>query len=117
MSEIAIVRIRGSIGVPTVIVDTMKMLNANRKNSVTIVKTSPSLIGMLKKVEGFVTYGTISEDTKKALVDKFGERKIYNLSPPLKGFGRKGIKVAYKRGGALGDRGDAINDLIVRMIQ
>jgi large subunit ribosomal protein L30 len=38
------------------------------------------------------------------------------MSPPRKGFERKGIKISYSIGGALGDRKEKINELIVRMI-
>ncbi|MEW6070654.1 MAG: 50S ribosomal protein L30 [Candidatus Thermoplasmatota archaeon] len=48
---------------------------------------------------------------------KFSEipiRPIFRLNPPRKGYG--GVKRAYKVGGALGDRGKDINDLISRMV-
>jgi len=40
----------------------------------------------------------------------------FRLRPPSKGFERKGIKKPYTEGGALGYRGDAINELLKRMI-
>ena len=43
-------------------------------------------------------------------------KKYFRLNPPRKGFGRKGIKHPYQSGGALGYRGEAINDLIKRMV-
>ena len=43
-------------------------------------------------------------------------KKFFRLSPPRKGFGRKGIKFAFTKGGALGYRGIKINDLIKRML-
>ncbi|UCD04272.1 MAG: 50S ribosomal protein L30 [Candidatus Woesearchaeota archaeon] len=53
---------------------------------------------------------------KKELNDIPGLKKFFRLHPPLKGFERAGIKKAYSVGGALGYRGDKINDLIQRMI-
>ena len=43
-------------------------------------------------------------------------KKYFRLNAPRKGFGRKGIKHTFKEGGALGYRGQAINDLIKRMV-
>ena len=75
-------------------------------------------MGMIKKVQHFVTFGPVSEETI-AIVEKHkkASRKFAQLQPPLKGFERKGIKHSYNVGGALGDRGDNINDLIKRMAQ
>ena len=123
--EIAIIRVRGVTGVNKSIQDTMLMLNLHRKNYCTIVPANPSMIGMIRKVKDFVTYGEIDAETKKMLINKRSERDpkdakklkpFFRLSPPKKGFGRKGIKVAFSVGGALGNRGEKINDLIKRMI-
>jgi large subunit ribosomal protein L30 len=50
------------------------------------------------------------------LRDVSGLKPVFRLNPPLKGFERKGIKKPYSVGGALGNRGDKINELIGRMI-
>lgn len=55
-------------------------------------------------------------DFKKELKDIPGLKQFFRLSPPQKGFERKGIKVPYSLGGALGYRKEKINDLIKRMI-
>jgi len=39
---------------------------------------------------------------------------VFRLNPPKKGY--KSIKKSYKEGGALGYRGEKINNLIQRMI-
>ena len=103
------------------------MLNLFRKNSCIIKDKTPSILGMVKKVENYVTWGEIEEETLKVLrekhlqktKDKEGnlvEKKFFRLNPPKKGFGRKGIKVGYSKKGALGYRGPDINDLIRRMV-
>jgi len=51
MNRIAVVRIRGSIGVKKDIKDTMKMLRLNNKNHCVIINNSPNMIGMLRKVK------------------------------------------------------------------
>ena len=43
-----------------------------------------------------------------------GAKLVFRLHPPLKGY--EGNKRSYKNGGALGYRGEAINDLIARML-
>jgi len=53
---------------------------------------------------------------KKNLKDVPGLKLYFRLKPPVKGFERKGIKVPYSMGGALGYRKDNINNLIIRML-
>jgi large subunit ribosomal protein L30 len=45
-----------------------------------------------------------------------GLKPVFRLKPPTKGFDRAGIKKPYSVGGALGYRGDKINELLVRML-
>jgi large subunit ribosomal protein L30 len=114
--KIAVVRIRGSSKVKSEIEDTLKMLRLYRQNYCVIISATPSIIGMVKRVISFVTYGEVTDETIALLKEKKGEKQFYRLQPPKKGFGRKGIKIPFKSGGALGYRGEKINDLIKRMI-
>ncbi len=43
-------------------------------------------------------------------------KKVFRLSPPSKGHGKKGIRAIFSQGGSLGDRKEKINDLLVKMI-
>ena len=113
---IAAIRIRGPVRVEGKINDTISMLKLSRKNSLVLLPDTPSITGMITKVQSFITFGEINEETKKLLREKKGEKKVYHLHPPRKGFGRKGIKTVYKAGGALGNRGKDINNLIQRML-
>jgi 50S ribosomal protein L30P, archaeal len=60
------------------------------------------------------------EEMAKALLTDYKIRDIeemkpvFRLHPPIKGY--EGNKRSYRNGGALGYRGDAINDLIARML-
>ena len=45
-----------------------------------------------------------------------GIKPYFRLAPPIKGFERKGIKMPFAKGGVLGQRGDAIKDLIAKML-
>ncbi|MCD6512356.1 MAG: uL30 family ribosomal protein [Thermoplasmata archaeon] len=129
-----VVRIRGTINASQEVRDTLKMLNLRRINSCTIIPETPSYKGMLQKVKEYVTWGEASDETIKKLLErnkvenvdeamerlKAGEklRNITNpcirLPPPRKGY--KSIKKPYTLGGSAGYRGEAINELIGRMI-
>ncbi|MBR9698893.1 50S ribosomal protein L30 [Candidatus Woesearchaeota archaeon] len=139
--KIAVVRVRGMINIRKEIRDTLAMLRLYNKNYCTVIEDTPQNKGMLKKAKDFVTYGPISEEVFKEIVEKRGEeytgrdktkkidysrryfesdgkkyKKYFRLHPPKKGFGRKGIKVPFSKSGALGDRKEKINDLLKRMI-
>ena len=139
--KLAIVLVRGVVGVTQSVKDTLSLLKLNRKNHCVVIDNNPVNLGMIKKVKDFITWGEIDEDTFKELVEKRGaefqarltDRKekysyksleingkkykpYFRLNPPKKGFGRKGIKVAFKVGGGLGYRAEKINDLIKRML-
>jgi len=64
-------------------------------------------------------FGTVAE-MAKALIggyrmkDMEGAKPVFRLHPPVKGY--EGIKRSYRNGGALGYRGEAINNLIARML-
>lgn len=51
---------------------------------------------------------------KKIKLKEFGINPVFRLHPPAKGY--EGIKRPFKLGGALGDRGEKINELLERMI-
>ncbi len=53
---------------------------------------------------------------KKELKDIPGIKLYFRLTPPIKGFERKGTKIPFSLGGSLGYRKEKINDLIKRMI-
>ncbi|MEE9525238.1 MAG: uL30 family ribosomal protein [Candidatus Woesearchaeota archaeon] len=116
--KIAIVRIRGSVKLKKEVKDTLNMLKLYKQNSCVIVNASPSMLGMIKKVQSYITWGEVDEETASLLKEKRQEKdkKYFRLHPPRKGFERKGIKIPFKQGGALGPRGTKINDLIKRMI-
>jgi large subunit ribosomal protein L30 len=65
-------------------------------------------------------FKTIAEMAKAMLESGYrmkdveGAKAVFRLHPPAKGY--EGIKRSYRNGGALGYRGEAINDLIARML-
>lgn len=117
MSKIAVVLIRGLVGVRHDHKLTLQSLNLHKKHACVILESTPVVMGMLKKVQDYVTFGEVSEETIKALDEKRqkNEKGVYFLAPPVGGFERKGIKKAFTVGGALGDRKD-MNALLAKMM-
>ncbi|MBI2657866.1 50S ribosomal protein L30 [Candidatus Woesearchaeota archaeon] len=140
--QLAAVRVRGITEIRVKVEDTLRMLRLYRKNYCAVIPGNETYLGMLKMAKDYITWGEIDDETFRILVDKRGEafngkekdsrgkinyndfvvvgnkkiKKYFRLSPPVKGFGRKGIKHSFQQGGALGYRGDKINDLIRRMV-
>lgn len=123
MSKIALVLVRGLIGISSDIKETLFRLGLKRKFSCTVVEDTPVNLGMIQKVKDYVTFGNITEETHKMLIEKRGEKdlegnvkKMFRLHPPRGGFERKGIKKSFVVGGVLGNRKEKMNDLIQKMI-
>lgn len=121
----AVVLVRGLINSNLKVRDTLYMMRLRRKNVCVVIEKNPSNLGMLHKAKDYVTWGEIDDDTLKQLIDKRSEKNpedpkrtkpYFRLNAPRKGFGRKGIKMPFSVGGALGYRGEKINDLIKRML-
>ncbi len=133
---LAVIRVRGRVGVRQSIKETLSRLNLNRINNLAILFGNRSNIGMIRKCNDFVTYGEISDELLQRLFSGTGTAptkedieglragkkpaksmvKIpIRLHPPRHGY--EGIKKGYSSGGALGYRGSDINKLIARMIQ
>lgn len=136
----AVVRLRGRIGTREEILDTLEMLNLNKKFSCWLVPENESYEGMLQKVRNFVTWGEIQEEVleemlrkraksvgedfdpsqtaKDLIADKSMKDLNLNfsivLSPPSRGF-KGSIKKIYPEGEA-GYRGELINQLLEKMI-
>ncbi len=122
-NKVAIILIRGLTKIESGIKDTLFMLRLRRNHVCVVVENNAVTKGMLQKIKDFVTFGEIDEATYKELVSKRGKKDTegklkpwFELAPPKGGFERKGIKKAYQVGGALGYRGEKINDLIKKMI-
>jgi len=139
----AVIRIRGLVGLRDDIVDTLAMLRLHRKMHCIISPENPGMLGMIRKVKDYVTWGEISDDVLKFLVEKRGRKPgnkrlteseakklfdelkstgipakdvvpLFRLTPPSKGF-KHSIKQHYPKG-EVGYRGEKINELLVRMI-
>ncbi|MEM3066988.1 MAG: 50S ribosomal protein L30 [Nitrososphaerota archaeon] len=67
------VRVRGSVGASKEVLSTLRMLNLPRANYATIVRNTSSSLGMLRKVQRYVTWGEPTLETVKRLLVKKGE--------------------------------------------
>ena len=140
--KIAVVRVRGGIGMAPDAQKTLKMLNLYNKNWCVVIDATPSNLGMIRRAKDYVTWGEISDEVHQEMIEKRGEeftertedskkkiqyrryfthnkkkyRKYFRLSPPRKGYGNNGVKMSFSKNGALGYRADKINDLIKRMM-
>jgi large subunit ribosomal protein L30 len=139
--KLAVILVRGLVEVSQKVKDTLSFLNLKRKNNCVILDNTLINQGMIKKVKDYVTWGEIDDATCKEIFTKRGREievrstdsknkysynflevdgkkysKTFCLSPPRKGFARKGIKTPFTMGGALGYRAEKIKDLIERML-
>jgi ribosomal protein L30/L7E len=72
---VAVVRIRGRVNVRSDITETLNRLHLKRVNNCAIIKQTPSLHGMIHKVENYVAYGEIDEPTLTKLLAKHAPRR------------------------------------------
>ena len=152
---IAAVRVRGSISAQREARETLDMLHLGRTNHAVLVDNRPAFLGMLRRVQSYVTWGEVSRETVASMLQKRGRlagnkrlteeyvskigyksigeladaivsceaehwklpdmQPVFKLHPPSKGFKGK-TKKSFRSGGEAGYRGQAINELIGRMI-
>ncbi|MCL5428057.1 MAG: uL30 family ribosomal protein [Candidatus Marsarchaeota archaeon] len=132
---LAVVRVRGRVGVRQSISETLKRLNLRYVNNLAVLYGSKSNIGMIRKCNDFITYGEISGSTLSSLLERKGVKlsqedlKQVNegkkslgslvdgplrMHPPRRGY--ESTKRGYSAGGALGYRGREMEELINRML-
>ncbi|RLF12902.1 MAG: 50S ribosomal protein L30 [Thermoprotei archaeon] len=69
---LAVVRLRGVVGVPENVEATLKMLRLHKVNHATLVEDTSSYKGMLLKASGYITYGEVDQETLTALLRRRG---------------------------------------------
>lgn len=67
---ICIVRIRGSPGMRRTILNTLQLFNLHKVHHATLVRSTPSVLGMLQKAKDYIAYGPISFDILKKMLKK-----------------------------------------------
>ena len=66
------IKVRGTISAQREARETLDMLHLSRSNHAVLVENSPSMIGMLRRIQSYVTWGEISKETIAALLAKRG---------------------------------------------
>jgi len=119
--KLFVIRLKGRIGIRKEINATLDTLGLKRRFNALVVDSSPIILGMLKKVQNFVTYGELSEENYAKLLTLPSSIKkekknmlILRLPPPRFGLKKK-IKKLYPKGEA-GYRGKEINSLVERFL-
>ena len=73
MSKLVVIRVRGRAGVNRRIEDTMHILKIYNKYHCIIVDNDKNVIGMLKKIKDYVTWGEIDNATLTKLLSERGK--------------------------------------------
>lgn len=68
----AVIRIRGRTGIKKNLEDTLDLLNLTRISHAIVIPETPSYKGMLQKAKDYITWGEISEETYKKLLQERG---------------------------------------------
>jgi len=138
---IAVIRIRGNVGLKKNVVETLNRLRLRKKYSCVVLEGDKKIMGMIKKIKDFVAYGEINDETFIELIEKRGKlidknkkidfKKIFeeikkgkkykdlNIKPYFRLHPARGgikTKLSFSEGGVLGNHGEKINDLIKRML-
>jgi len=69
---IAVIRVRGNVGISKELEETFRQMHLTRKNHATLILNSPSSEGMLRKVKDYATWGEASADTISLLLRERG---------------------------------------------
>ena len=69
---IAAVRVLGSISAQREARETLDMLHLGRTNHAVLVDNRPAFLGMLRRVQSYVTWGEVSRETVASMLQKRG---------------------------------------------
>ena len=66
------IKVRGNISAQREARETLELLHLSKSNHAVLIENSPSMIGMLRRVQSYVTWGEIPSETIAALLTKRG---------------------------------------------
>lgn len=69
---LAVLRLRGSVNISKELERTFTLLHLNRKNHVTLMRDSPSNLGMIRKIKDYTTWGEVSPKIISQLIQQRG---------------------------------------------
>ena len=153
--SLVVVKIRGTVRAQKETRETLEFLHLVHTNHAVIIDSRASYMGMLQRVNSYITYGEPTKELIASMLQKrarlAGDKKLtdeyiqkigyksiddlaeaivsckvqyqklpdiearFKLHPPSKGYKGK-TKKGFKAGGEAGYRGEAINDLVKRMV-
>jgi len=112
---IAVIRIKGKVGIERRMNETLNRLNLRKKYSCIVFENPTELeMGMIERVKDLVAFGQLNKETYEKMTKLRGGKKIFRLHPPTKGIEAKKHFGVGK--GVLGDNKEKINELIMRML-
>jgi large subunit ribosomal protein L30 len=68
----AVVKVRGTISAQREARETLEMLHLPRTNNAVLIDNRPSYVGMLYRVQNYVTWGEVSKETVALMLQKRG---------------------------------------------
>ena len=153
--SLVVVKIRGTVRAQKETRETLEFLHLVHTNHAVLIDSRAAYIGMLQRVNSYITYGEPTKETVAMMLQKrarlAGDKKLtdeyiqkigyksiddlaeaiinckvqfqklpdveprFKLHPPSKGYKGK-TKKGFKAGGEAGYRGEAINELLKRMV-
>ena len=109
--KLAVVRIRGPMGVRTHVAQALRQMKLTRVNHCVLIENTDANKKLLVTVRDLVAWGEATDEVV-AMLEKKGKAP-FRLHPPVKG--HRPIKTAFPKG-ALGNNGHKINELLKRML-
>ena len=73
MTKVAVIRIKGKIGLRKEIKDTLNMLRLFNKHTCIVIDNTAAFTGMIKRVKDYVTWGELDQETFASLLIKRGK--------------------------------------------
>ncbi len=73
MQRLAVVRVRGKVGVPREVEDTLRMLRLTRVNHCVFIDDRPTFKGMLQKAKDYITWGEVTPEEVALILRNRGE--------------------------------------------
>jgi len=77
---LVVIRLKGTVAVPIQTQDALRILRLEKKHNAILVRNSPSMTGMLRRVKDYVTWGGVGP---KAIAELLRERGEINGGLPL----------------------------------
>ncbi|WP_457554856.1 50S ribosomal protein L30 [Candidatus Pyrohabitans sp.] len=73
MRRLAVVRVRGKVGVAREVEDTLRMLRLTRVNHCVLIDDRPTYRGMLQKAKDYITWGEVTQEEVALILRNRGE--------------------------------------------